>query len=96
MEVNGKRIAVDIFGDGTSILMIYGFRRACLMSATRRKASSFRVWSGLRSMRAELKGELFIDDIVATWPHVGHTNISSDVVRYSRRTGLHANCRQLS
>jgi 3-oxoadipate enol-lactonase len=78
MEVNGKGIAVDIFGDGASILMIRGFGRTRNVWCARREvlARSFRVicpdleGSGC----SPLEGELSIDGFVADMaPTVGHT-----------------------
>ena len=89
MEVNGKGIAVDIFGDGASILMICGFGRTSNVCYARREvlARSFRVicpdLEG--SGRSPLKGELSIDGFVADMaPLLATPNISSaHVVGYS-------------
>jgi 3-oxoadipate enol-lactonase len=92
MEVNGKGIAVDIFGDGASILMIRGFGRTRNVWCARREvlARSFRVicpdleGSGC----SPLEGELSIDGFVADMaPLLGTLNISSaHVVGYSLAT----------
>ena len=69
MEVNGKGIAVDIFGDGAPILMIHGLGGTSNVWYAQREvlARSFRVicpdLEG--SGRSPLKGELSIDGFVA-------------------------------
>jgi len=89
MEVNGKGIAVDIFGDGAPILMIHGLGGTSNVWYAQREvlARSFRVicpdLEG--SGRSPLKGELSIDGFVADMAALlDILNISSaHVVGYS-------------
>ena len=98
MEVNGKGIAVDIFGDGAPILMIYGLGGTSNVWYAQREvlARSFRVicpdLEG--SGRSPLKGELSIDGFVADMAALlDILNISSaHVVGYS----LEAVCEHLA
>ena len=78
MEVNGKGIAVDIFGDGAPILMIHGLGGTSNIWYAQREvlARSFRVicpdLEG--SGRSPLKGELSIDAFCGRHGRtVGHT-----------------------
>lgn len=77
MEVNGKGIAVDIFGDGAPILMIHGLGGTSNVWYAQCEvlARSFRVicpdLEG--SGRSPLKGELSIDGFVADMAPVGRT-----------------------
>ena len=82
MEVNGKGIAVDIFGDGAPMLMIHGLGGTSNVWYAQREvlARSFRVicpdLEG--SGRSPLKGELSIDGFVAEMAALLDTlNISS-------------------
>jgi len=92
MEVNGKGIAVDIFGDGAPMLMIHGLGGTSNVWYAQREvlARSFRVicpdLEG--SGRSPLKGELSIDGFVADMAALLDTlNISSaHVVGYSLGT----------
>ena len=92
MEVNGKGIAVDIFGDGASILMICGFGRTSNVWYAPREvlARSFRViCPDLESSgRSPLEDELSIDGFVADMAALLDTlNIASaHVVGYSLGT----------
>jgi 3-oxoadipate enol-lactonase len=92
MEVNGKAIAVDIFGDGTPILMIHGLGGTSNVWCAQREAlaRNFRVicpdLEG--SGRSPLIGHLSIDGFVADMTTLLETlNISSaHVAGYSLGT----------